>query len=92
MGRKKGRGKEKLETCSACGASVPRNKAVYYEKRVKYSTDLRESEKDPEYDNPYRDFAMYSKKLVYCISCAKHRKIFEKKKREAARKRERANE
>ncbi len=87
MGRK-GRGREKLETCSACGAKVPRNKAVYYEKRVVFSTDLRESDKDPEYDNPYRDSAMYTKKQVYCISCAKHRKIFEKKKREAARKRE----
>ncbi|MFA5381656.1 MAG: hypothetical protein WC356_00695 [Candidatus Micrarchaeia archaeon] len=87
MGRK-GRGKEKLETCCACGAKVPRNKAVDYAKHVKFSTDLRESDKDDDYVNPYQDSAMYTKKQTYCISCAKHRKIFEKKKKEAARRRE----
>ena len=79
MGRKK-RGREKLETCCACGAKVPRNKAVFYNKRVSYGTEMKGSD----------DVSVsYIKKQVYCVSCAKHRKIYEKKKKAAARRRER---
>jgi ribosomal protein S26 len=33
--------------------------------------------------------AYYTTTVYYCISCAKHRKIFEKKKKQLQRKRER---
>ena len=51
-----------------------------YSKRSAFSTDLRGE------DNitTFTDRTVY-----YCISCAKHRKIFERKKEQAARRRER---
>ncbi|MGC8572178.1 MAG: hypothetical protein ACP5RI_01230 [Candidatus Micrarchaeia archaeon] len=71
------RGKEILVVCESCGRKIPRNKAVVYEKAISFNTgnegttDLRFFEK---------------RKVYYCISCAKHRGIFEKKKREAIEK------
>ena len=65
------RGKETTITCDNCGRKVPRNKAVAFEKRVAFSTDLHTS----------GDVRFFEKKKVYyCISCAKHLGIFEKKK------------
>lgn len=59
---------------------VPRDKAVDYEKRNMFTTDLRDQE----------NVTAFSRNTeYYCISCAKHRKIFEKKKQQAARARER---
>jgi ribosomal protein S26 len=58
---------------------VPRNKAVIVEKGIKFSTDM----------HTVNDVRFFEKlKLYYCISCAKHRGIFEMKKRQAI---ERAN-
>ncbi len=57
---------------------MPRDKAVEYSRRTHFTTDLKE-------DNvTYTGFS----DAYYCISCAKHRKIFEAKKRQAQRLRE----
>jgi ribosomal protein S26 len=78
MGTKR-RGRERLERCSSCGRSVPRDKAVSYTRRKTYSTDLKDA------DNvTYSDVV----DVYYCISCAKHRGIFEAKKKQAQRERE----
>jgi ribosomal protein S26 len=68
------RGKETLTTCNQCGRSVPRNKAVIVEKGIKFDTEMHTA-------NDVRFFEKM--KLTYCISCAKHRGIFEMKKRQA---------
>ncbi len=68
------RGKETIVICESCGRKVPRNKAVVYEKKISFNTELRNA-------NDVRFFE--KRKVYYCISCAKHRGIFEKKKREA---------
>lgn len=79
MGSKR-RGRERLMCCVSCGRMVPRDKAVDYEKRNMFTTDLRDQE----------NVTAFSRNTeYYCISCAKHRKIFEKKKQQAARARER---
>lgn len=66
------RGRQRLLTCESCKRQVPRGKAVEFEKRNFFSTDLRTG------DNVT---AMSENTVYYCISCAKHKKIFEKKKR-----------
>ncbi|MCL5428116.1 MAG: hypothetical protein M1321_02955, partial [Candidatus Marsarchaeota archaeon] len=50
--------------------------AVSYEKTIRFGTD-------PSDKNNVR--FMSSRKIYYCISCAKHRGIFERKANEAAR-------
>lgn len=75
------RGRDRLERCAQCGRTVPRNKAVDDVKRVNYTTDLKA-------DNvTFTDF----RNVYYCISCAKHRGVFERKKQQARREREREN-
>ena len=64
------RGKEPLVNCDNCGRTIPRNKAVVDEKTVRYGTDLHTG-------NDVR--FMTKRKVYYCISCAKHKGIFEKK-------------
>ena len=66
------RGRERLERCVSCGRSVPRDKAVAFTKKSFFTTDLRGT------DNVTASTEM---DVHYCISCAKHRGIFEKKKR-----------
>ncbi len=68
------RGKETIVICESCGRKVPRNKAIVFEKAISFSTDLKTT-------NDVRFFE--KRKIYYCISCAKHRGIFEKKKRQA---------
>ena len=70
------RGREISVTCDSCGRKVPRNKAVVFNKAISFSTDLHTG-------NDIR--FMERRKIYYCISCAKHRGIFEKKKEMAAR-------
>lgn len=68
------RGKETLVVCESCGRKIPRNKAVVYEKGISLNTGMEGT----------KDIRFFEKrKVYYCISCAKHRGIFEKKKREA---------
>ena len=79
MGKKR-RGRDRLMTCVSCGRAVPRDKAVDYERRSSFTTDFRDRE----------NVTAFSQNVeYYCISCAKHRKIFEKKKKIAAKRRER---
>ncbi len=68
------RGKDTLVNCESCGRKVPRNKAVIDEKAISFNTGLQNV-------NDVRFFER--RKIYYCISCAKHRGIFEKKKRRA---------
>lgn len=63
--------------CDACGRSVPRNKAVFDEKPIRFGTDMK---------TPTDVRFFERRKVSYCISCAKHRKIFERKKRQAIEK------
>lgn len=74
------RGREKLLCCESCRRQVPRGKAVEFEKRTVFSTDLRTA------DNLT---TVSDRTVYYCISCAKHRKIFEIKKRMMQRRNER---
>ena len=69
------RGKEQVVTCVNCGRKSPRSKAVMDEKVIRFSTDTRVD--DVRY--------MTTRKVYYCISCAKHKGIFERKKEQAAR-------
>jgi ribosomal protein S26 len=75
------RGRETLERCSNCGRTVPRNKAVSDEKVIRYGTDM--NNKDIKF--------MTRRKVYYCISCAKHKGIFQRKAEQAARQAERYN-
>ena len=65
-----------MVTCDSCGRKMPRGKAVSYEKVIRFGTD-------PNSGNDVRFSSR--RKVYYCISCAKHRGIFERKKEEAAR-------
>jgi ribosomal protein S26 len=73
------RGKETQVICESCGRKVPRNKAVSLEKSISFSTDMKTA-------NDVRFFER--RKVYYCISCGKHRHIFEIKKRRAMAKSE----
>ena len=71
------RGKETLVSCDSCGRQIPRNKAVSFDNPVSYSTELKTT----------ADVRFFERrKMTYCISCAKHRGIFEKLKRKAIEK------
>jgi len=70
------RGKETIVICNNCGRKIPKNKAVALDKIIKFSTDLQTS----------KDMRFFeTTKIYYCISCAKHFGIFEKKKQIASR-------
>lgn len=72
------RGREPALTCDSCGRKVPRSKAIAYEKGISFSTDMHTPQ----------DVRFFERRTVYyCISCAKHRGIFEKLKEQAARQR-----
>ena len=76
---KKKKGREKLVVCAGCGRRIPRDRAVYLTRRQLYSTDTKT-------EDEVKSVSLI--KLPYCISCAKHRGIFEKKKRMAQRRKE----
>ena len=64
------RGRETLVRCDNCGRNVPRSKAVADERVIKYGTDMNN-----------KDIKFMTRRTVhYCISCAKHKGIFEMKK------------
>ncbi len=69
------RGSESLVRCSNCGRTVPRNKAVMDERMIRYGIDA--NNRDIRFQT--------SRKVHYCISCAKHKGIFLKKAEQAAR-------
>lgn len=72
----KTRGRERLLNCDSCGRRIPRDKAVSYNQMVVYSTDLKNA--DDVRTSLRREFH-------YCPSCGKHRHIYERKGRDAAR-------
>lgn len=73
------RGRETQVRCDNCGRTVASNKAVQDEKIIRYGTDMNN-----------KDIKFMTKRTVYyCISCAKHKGIFEKKKEQAQRNAER---
>ena len=76
----KTRGREKLVTCVSCGRTMPKDKSVKYSKMTVYSTELKTA--DDVKTTTYEDSR-------YCMSCAKHRRIFEKLKNKAIRASER---
>ena len=81
MGNKKKRGRERLLNCSACGRRVPRDKAVQFDRTMVYSTDMKTKD----------DVTLFSRvSNHYCPSCAKAKRIYEKKKQQLARSRERS--
>lgn len=61
--------------CDNCGRTVSNSKAVMDEKIIRYGIDM--NNKDTKF--------MTRRKVYYCISCAKHKGIFEKKKEQAIR-------
>ena len=68
------RGRETMVICDQCGRRVPRNKAVIFERAISLNTGMQSAQ----------DVRFFERrKTLYCISCAKHRGIFEKKKRQA---------
>lgn len=75
------RGREALVSCEACGRKVPRNKAIIDERSIRFNTETHTA----------HDVRFFEKrKIYYCISCAKHRGIFEKLKRQAIERSKRA--
>ncbi len=75
------RGRNTLVICDSCGRNIPRNKAVDYEKVINIGTGM----------NTPKDVRLFEKrKIYYCVSCAKHKKIFEIKKRQAREKAKRS--
>lgn len=68
------RGKETAVVCESCGRKVPRNKGIAFEKAISYNTGMKTT-------SDVRFFER--RKTYYCISCAKHRGIFEKLKNQA---------
>ncbi len=71
------RGRDTLVNCESCGRAVPRKKAIIYERGISFSTETRTTQ----------DVRFFERrKTHYCISCAKHKGIFEKLKRQAIEK------
>lgn len=80
--RTKRRGREHLVLCSACGRRIPRDKAICLKKSgLGFLSKDIDLPKDAIVD-------VGVKTMCYCISCAKHRHIFEKLRRESKRRRE----
>ena len=74
------RGRERLLNCDSCGRRIPRDKAVSYERSTMYSTDLKTAD-------DVRTFIR--RENHYCPSCAKSKRIYEKKKEQMQRQRDR---
>ncbi|MFH1106658.1 MAG: hypothetical protein V1787_02075 [Candidatus Micrarchaeota archaeon] len=79
-----GRGKERLIPCGKCGRLTRKDKAVCIEK-VMLSNPM---ERKDVYDDQYQP--RITREVCYCISCGKHLRIFDKKREQEARARERA--
>ncbi|MFH1246947.1 MAG: hypothetical protein V1644_01070 [Candidatus Micrarchaeota archaeon] len=78
------RGKERQVICASCKRYCRRDKAVYIEKVV-FSNPIER--KDTLDQDEYR--AVFKREVAYCPGCGKHLRIYEKKKQENERKRER---
>ncbi|OIO25006.1 hypothetical protein AUJ14_05190 [Candidatus Micrarchaeota archaeon CG1_02_55_22] len=80
---KRGRGVEGMVRCEKCGRLTRRDKAVTIEKVILTNPLERKDVHDESYT---RNFV---KEVTYCVSCGKHGRIFEKKKKMQERQRER---
>jgi len=78
-----GRGKERMVICAKCGKNVRRDKAVFIEKIVFTNPADRKDIQDEKYTR------FFSRELAYCPSCARHLRIYEKKKQQMQRERQR---
>ncbi len=77
------RGREGLLSCEKCGRQVRRDKAVFIEKLVFANPLERKDVIDENYSRgTYRE-------VGYCPSCGKHMRIYEKKKQQNDRARDR---
>ncbi len=81
------RGRERLVTCEKCGRMVRKDKAVFIEKPV-FTNPLER--KDVAEGQPYT--RVITREVAYCPGCGKHLRVYEKKKRQLERDRERAQE
>ncbi len=81
---KKGRGRERLETCDICGRQVPRNRIVEFDRVLRFGTDMDEKELDVS------TFSRITSK--YCPKCAKKMHIYEKIRKQKERRRQRRDE
>ncbi|MFH0836316.1 MAG: hypothetical protein V1834_04105 [Candidatus Micrarchaeota archaeon] len=79
----RGRGKERTVNCDKCGRQVRRDKAVYYEKTMFSNPMDRKDVVDEYYTRTLR------REVAYCPSCGKHMGIYDKKKKQQERTRER---
>jgi len=77
------RGQERLVRCEKCGREVRRDKALFIEKAV-FTNPL---ERKDVYSETYN--RVLTREVSYCISCGKHARLFEKKKKMMQRQRER---
>lgn len=78
-----GRGRERVVTCAKCGKNVRRDKAVFLEKVVFTNPAERKDIQDETYTR------IFSRELAYCPSCGRHLRIYEKKKQQMQRERQR---
>ncbi len=78
-----GRGRERLVRCEKCGRTVRKDKAVFIEKMM-FANPL---DRNQVQDEQYRS-AIF-REVCYCPSCGKHGRIYEKKKQQNERLRER---
>ncbi len=78
-----GRGRERLLSCSKCGRQVRRDKAVFLEKVILTNPVERKDVFDDQW------VPRITREVCYCISCGKHLRVFDKKKKMAEAQRER---
>jgi ribosomal protein S26 len=78
-----GRGRERTVICAKCGKNVRRDKAVFLEKVVFTNPAERKDVQDETYTR------IFSRELAYCPACGRHLRIYEKKKQQMQRERQR---
>jgi len=72
-----GRGRTPLVKCVKCGKRIREDKAIVYVRYVVFSTNLGKGD-DVTYKLPQKEY--------YCVECARHYGILEKKKKMSQRK------
>ena len=77
------RGREKIVRCEKCGREVRKDKALFIEKAV-FNNPL---ERKDVYSETYN--RVLTREVSYCVSCGKHARLFQKKKQQQERLKER---
>ncbi|PIT84042.1 hypothetical protein COU37_05285 [Candidatus Micrarchaeota archaeon CG10_big_fil_rev_8_21_14_0_10_45_29] len=78
----KPRGRDKLITCDSCGRRVPRDKALSLDTFTTYSTEFKGDTEEEKLNDTRTSLR---REQHFCISCGKHRRLFDKKKRQVIR-------